>query len=162
MPSPFHAQPAGHRPQGGASQLVASFVRTVFAHPDYPSARAQLERVADGLRTSFPRAAELLEEAGEDLFADFHFPEPHRRRLASTNPLEPLHKEIKRRTNVIGIHPNRETLLGIVGMVLAEQDYEWAVADRRYFSQKSMDRIYAPEEGGEANQEVVAAIAYER
>ncbi|GIU91575.1 MAG: hypothetical protein KatS3mg011_0481 [Acidimicrobiia bacterium] len=87
-----------------------------------------------------------------------HFPEPHRRRLASTNPLERLHKEIKQRTYVIGIHPNRDALLRIVGMVLAEQDDEWAVADRRYFSQESMDRFYAPEEGGEAHQELVKAI----
>ncbi len=143
----------------GAQELVASFVRTVFAQPDYPSARARLERVADGLRGRFPKAAELLEEAAEDLLAHFHFPEPHRRRLASTNPLERLHKEIKRRTHVIGIHPNRAALLRIVGMVLAEQDDEWAVADRRYFSQESMERIHPPKEGGEAHQELVAAIA---
>ncbi|MGH9168939.1 MAG: IS256 family transposase, partial [Acidimicrobiia bacterium] len=127
-----------------ASQLVASFVRTVFAQPDPASARAQLERVADGLRVRFPKAAQLLEEAAEDLLAHFHFPEPHRRRLASTNPLERLHKEVKRRSLGVGVFPNRQALLRLVGMVLLEQDDEWAVADRRYFSQESMDRIYAP------------------
>lgn len=88
-------------------------------------AMAQLHRVADGLTARFPDAAALLLEAAEDLLADFHFPEDHRRRLHSTNPLERLHKEVKRRSNVVGIFPNRESLLRLVGMVLVEQDDGW-------------------------------------
>jgi putative transposase len=139
-------------------QAVAAFVRTIFAQPDHASALAQLDRVADGLRPRFPQAAELLTEAAEDLLAHFHFPVEHRRRLHSTNTLERLHREVKRRTHVVGIFPNRTSLLRLVGMLLAEQDDEWAVADRRYFSLESMRRLYEPE-GGEEPAELVAAIA---
>lgn len=141
-----------------AQQAVAAFVRTIFAQPDHASAMAQLDRVLEGLRPRFPQAAELLEEAAEDLLAHFHFPAEHRRRLHSTNPLERLHKEVKRRTHVVGIFPNRKALLRLVGILLTEQDDEWAVADRRYFSLESMRRLYEPG-GGEAPGELVAAIA---
>jgi transposase-like protein len=141
-----------------AQQAVAAFVRTIFAQPDHSSAMAQLDRVAEGLRPRFPQAAELLTEAAEDLLAHFHFPTEHRRRLHSTNTLERLHKEVKRRTNVVGIFPHRRSLLRLVGMLLVEQDDEWAAADRRYFSLESMRRLYQAE-GGEVPGELVAAIA---
>lgn len=141
-----------------AQQAVAAFVRTIFAQPDHASAMAQLHQVAEGLRGRFPQAAELLEEAAEDILAHLHFPEEHRRRLHSTNPLERLHKEVKRRTHVVGIFPDRRALLRLVGMLLVEQDDEWAVADRRYFSLESMRKLYQPE-GGEASAELVAAVA---
>lgn len=114
--------------------MVASFVRRVFAQPDHRSAMAQLHRVADGLSTRFPKAAELLEEAAEDVLAHFHFPEAHRRRLHSTNPIERLHKEIKRRTAVVGIFPKERSPLRLVGMLASEQDDEWATGDRGYFT----------------------------
>jgi putative transposase len=113
---------------------VAAIVRTIFAQPDHASAIAQLHKVADGLRGRFPDAAVLLEEAAEDVLAHFHFPVEHRRRLHSTSPLERLHKEVKRRTGVVGIFPDRASLIRLAGMQLAEQDDEWAVADRRYFT----------------------------
>lgn len=141
-----------------AQQAVAAFVRTIFAQPDHSSAMAQLDRVTEGLRPRFPQAAELLTEAAEDLLAHFHFPAEHRRRLHSTNTLERLHKEVKRRTNVVGIFPDRRSLLRLVGMLLVEQDDEWTVADRRYFSLESMRRLYEAE-GGEVPGELVAAIA---
>lgn len=140
-----------------AQGAVAAIVRTIFAQPDHASAMAQLHKVADGLRGRFPDAAELLEEAAEDVLAHFHFPEEHRRRLHSTNPLERLHKEVKRRTAVVGIFPDRASLIRLAGMLLAEQDDEWAVADRRYFTFESMARINEPE-GGEP-KELLAAIA---
>jgi putative transposase len=84
LPGPLHAQPAGSGPQGRPA-AVAAFVRTIFAQPDHASAMDQLHRVADGLRPRFPRAAEMLEDAAEDLLAHFHFPAEHRRRLHSTD-----------------------------------------------------------------------------
>jgi putative transposase len=140
-----------------ASGAVAAIVRTVFAQPDHPSALAQLMRVADGLRPRFPAAADLLEGAAEDVLAHVHFPVEHRRRLHSTNPLERLHKEVKRRTSVVGIFPDRASLVRLVGMLLAEQDDEWSVTDRRYFTFESMARINEPEGG--VPKELLAAIA---
>ncbi len=140
-----------------AQGAVAAIVRTIFAQPDHASAMAQLHRVADGLRPRFAAAAGLLEEASEDVLAHLHFPEEHRRRLHSTNPLERLHKEVKRRTAVVGIFPDRASLIRLAGMLLAEQDDEWAVSDRRYFTFESMARINEPE-GGEP-RELLAAIA---
>jgi hypothetical protein len=93
-----------------------------------------------------------LEDAAEDVLAHLHFPREHRRRLHSTNPLERLHKEIKRRTRVVGIFPSRDSLMRMVGTLLAEQDDEWQVADRRYFSVGSMAKVDALE-GGEDPKE---------
>ena len=106
----------------------------------------------------FPQAAELLEDAAEDVLAHLHFPREHRRRLHSTNPLERLHKEVKRRTRVVGIFPTRDSLMRMVGTLLAEQDDEWQVADRRYFSIGSMAKVDALE-GGEDPKELLAQIA---
>jgi hypothetical protein len=111
-----------------ASGAVAAIVRTIFAQPDHPSALSQLTRVADGLRPRFSSAAELLESAAEDVLAHFHFPEEHRRRLHSTNPLERLHKEVKRRTAVVGIFPDRAVvelgttaILDLLGVVVVRR-----------------------------------------
>ena len=141
-----------------ASGPVAAFVRTIFAQPDHPSAMAQLHQVARALEPRFPRAAELLEEAAEDVLAHMHLPPEHRRHLHSTNTLERLHKEVKRRSNVVGIFPDRSSLIRLVGMVLAEQDDEWAVPERRYFSAESMAKI-GQEEGGESPAALLPAIA---
>jgi putative transposase len=127
----------------GAQGLVASAVRSIFEQPDEASARAQLGRVVDGLRARFPRVADLLEAAEADLLAHFTFPSPHRRQIRSTNPHERLNKEIRRRTDVVGIFPTRSSLVRLVGMLLAEQDDEWAIG-RAYFSADSMALIDAP------------------
>src|SRR6266542_2733282 len=141
-----------------AQETVAAIVRTVFSQPDHGSAMAQLKDVAEMLRPRFPQAADLLEDTAEDLLAHLHFPREHRRRLHSTNPLERLHKEIKRRTRVVGIFPTRDSLMRMVGTLLAEQDDEWQVSDRRYFSVGSMAKVDAPE-GGEDTKELLAQIA---
>jgi transposase-like protein len=105
---------------------------------------AQLKRVAKGLRPRFPRTAALLEDAAEDVLAYRLFPSEHQRQLHSTNVLERLNKEIKRRSNVVGIFPSPKSTLRLVGAILLEQDDEWAVADRRYFSAESMKQLTAP------------------
>ena len=142
----------------GAREPVAALVRTIFAQPDHRTALVQLQKVADGLRPRFPQAAALLEEAAEDILAHRHFPVEHRARLHSTNPLERLHKEVKRRSAVVGIFPNRTALLRLVGAILAEQDGEWAVADRRYFSAESMKQLTQPLVTT-SQEELLAAIA---
>ena len=142
----------------GAREAVAAVVRTIFAQPDHASARTQLRRVVDGLRPRFPEAATRLEEAAEDVLAYLHFPAAHRRQLHSTNPLERLNKEIKRRTHVVGIFPTRGALLRLVGALLLEQDDEWAVSDRRYFSAESMRQLLQPITG-ELQEDLIAAVA---
>ena len=141
-----------------AQETVAAIVRTVFSQPDHASAMEQLQDVVRMLEPKFPDAAALLEHAAEDVLAHMHFPREHRRRLHSTNPLERLHKEIKRRTRVVGIFPTRDSLMRMVGTLLAEQDDEWQVSDRRYFSIGSMAKVDAVE-GGEDPRELLAQIA---
>jgi Transposase, Mutator family len=102
-------------------------LRTIFYQPDHATAMAHLKEVAAMLRSRFSDAADLLEDAADDILAFMHFPQEHRRRLHSTNPLERLHKEIKRRTNVIGIFPSKESLMRLVTTLLEEQDDEWQV-----------------------------------
>ncbi len=141
-----------------AQDAVAAIIRTIFAQPDHHSAMDQLHEVAKMLAPKFPQVAELLEDAAEDVLAHLHFPMEHRKRLHSTNPLERLHKEIKRRTRVVGIFPTRDSLMRMVGTLLAEQDDEWQVSDRRYFSAGSMAKVDAVE-GGEDPKELLAQIA---
>ncbi len=141
-----------------ARSMVASAIRLVFEQPDERSARAQVDSVLDGLRPRFGSVADLLADAEPDLLAHFAFPETHRARIRSTNPLERLNKEIKRRSAVVGIFPTRASVIRLVGMILAEQDDEWQVSDRRYFSLGSMTKVDAME-GGEDPRELLAQIA---
>jgi putative transposase len=142
----------------GAREAIAAVVRTIFAQPDHASAMLQLRKVADGLRPRFPKTAALLEDAAEDILAYRHLPLEHQRQLHSTNPLERLNKEIKRRSNVVGIFPNPAAVIRLVGAILLEQDDEWAVAERRYFSAESMQQTATPSLSSTA-QEILAAIA---
>jgi len=125
-----------------AQGMVASAIRMVIEQPDGMSAREQLDRVIDGLRPRFPAVAELLTRAEAGLLAHFAFPESHRRQIRSTNPLERLNKEIKRRTAVVGIFPTRASVIRLVGMILAEQDDEWQDG-RRYFRPETLALIDA-------------------
>jgi transposase-like protein len=127
-----------------AREPVAALVRTIFAQPDHATALAQLHKIADGPRPRCQQAAALLAEAAEDILAHRHFPSEHRARLHSTNPLERLHKEIKRRSAVVGIFPHRGGTAPPRWAILAEQDDEYAVADRRYFSAESMKLLTQP------------------
>jgi transposase-like protein len=125
-----------------ARSMIASAVRAVFEQPDEAAAHDQLGHIADGLAAKFPAVARLLLDAEPDILAHFAFPETHRRQIRSTNPLERLNKEIKRRTAVVGIFPNRASVIRLVGMILAEQDDEWQDG-RRYFRPETMAAIDA-------------------
>ncbi len=128
----------------GAQQLVAATIRTVFAQPDAMSAREQWRRVADGFRDRFPRLADLMDEAESDVLAYLAFPSAHWRQIWSNNPLERLNKEVKRRSDVVGIFPNDAAVIRLVGAILAEQHDEWQVS-RCYFSVESLAAVTQPE-----------------
>src|SRR3982751_5679216 len=125
-----------------AQQMVAATIRTVFAQPDPAAAREQWRRVADTFRPRFGRLAELLDAAEADVLAYLAFPTGHWRQIWSNNPLERLNKEVKRRTDVVGIFPNSAAVLRLVGAVVAEQHDEWQVS-RRYFSAESLAKLAA-------------------
>ena len=120
-----------------AQSFVATMVRTIFAQPDAATVHEQHARIVAQLESRFPEAAALLDEAGPDLLAFTGFPKEHWRQLWSNNSLERLNKEIRRRTDVVGIFPDRSSIVRLVGAVLAEQNDEWAVA-RRYMSAESI------------------------
>jgi len=111
-----------------AGPFVATLVRSIFAQPDAAAVHAQLDRVTEQLHERFPTAAEMLEGAGPDILAFTAFPQPHWRQIWSNNPQERLNKEIRRRTDVVGIFPDRPSVMRLVGMVLCEQHDEWAVS----------------------------------
>jgi putative transposase len=122
-----------------AQAMVATLVRTIFAQPDATSTWAQHTRVVDQLAEQFPDAAEHLADAGPDVLAFTSFPKEHWRQIWSNNPQERLNKELRRRTDVVGIFPNRDAVVRLVGAVLAEQHDEWAVA-RRYMGAEGLTK----------------------
>ncbi|GIU92796.1 MAG: IS256 family transposase [Acidimicrobiia bacterium] len=122
-------------------EMIAATVRTVFAQPDPASTRDQLRQVVGMLEVRYQAAAELLTEAEADVTAYASFPQAHWRKIASTNPLERVHKEIKRRSNVVGIFPDDTPVLRLVGAVLIEVHDDWQTSDRRYLSEGSMKLI---------------------
>ena len=128
-----------------AQQMVGATIRTVFAQPDSESAHQQWRRVADGFRSRFPRLADLIDEAEEDVLAYASFPPEHWQKVWSNNPLERLNKEVKRRTNVVGIFPNEAAVIRLVGAVLSEQHDEWQVS-KRYFGAGSLAKLEGKEE----------------
>ena len=141
-----------------AQALVATLVRTVFAQPDAASTWAQHARIVDQLAERFPAAAELLADAAADLLAFTAFPKEHWRQSWSNNPQERLNKELRRRTDVVGIFPNRAAVLRLIGAVLAEQHDEWAVA-RRYMSAESLAKTRIRIIDGEPEPEEVKELA---
>ena len=139
-----------------AQSFVATMVRTIFAQPDAATVHDQHARIVDQLQTRFPEAAALLEEAGPDLLAFTGFPKEHWRQLWSNNSLERLNKEIRRRTDVVGIFPDRPSIIRLVGALLAEQNDEWAVA-RRYMSAESITKAHT--DPVDEPEEVIAITA---
>lgn len=120
-----------------AQSMVATLVRTIFEQPDAASVWAQHARVVEQLTERFPAAADHLAEAATDVLAFTGFPKQHWRQIWSNNPQERLNKELRRRTDVVGIFPNRDAVIRLVGAVLAEQHDEWAVA-RRYMAAEGL------------------------
>jgi putative transposase len=129
-----------------SAEMVAAAVRTVFAQPDALHVRRQLEEVVRMLAAKFPDVAAMLTDAAEDLLAFTAFPQAHWRKVWSTNPLERLNGEIKRRTNVVGIFPNDASIARLITAVVVETHDEWAVAERRYLSEESMAKLTAGSE----------------
>lgn len=127
-----------HVPQRDKSMVVAA-IRTIFAQPNQTEAKRQLAEVVTTLRGRWDKAADVLEGAGDDVLAYMAFPREHWARIDSTNPLERLNREVKRRTEVVGVFPDTDAVIRLVGSVLIEIDDEWQV-ERRYFSQESMQR----------------------
>jgi transposase-like protein len=123
----------------GAQDAVATLIRSIFAQTEPSDVHKQLAAVVAQLDARFPQAAEMLDEAKEDLLAFAAFPKQHWKQIWSNNPQERLNKEIKRRTDVVGIFPNREAVIRLVGAVLSEQNDEWAVT-RRYMDALSLRR----------------------
>ena len=124
-----------------AQDEVADQLRTIFAQPTLQDARSQAARVIAELnKKRHNKAAELLRDAMHDILAHMHFPRTHWQRLRSTNPLERLNREIKRRFNVVGIFPNRDAVIRLGGAILLEQHEEW-ITGRRYFSERSMSQL---------------------
>jgi putative transposase len=129
-----HAGKSGRR-------VVSAFIATAFAQDDADAAKAQWRRVADQLRPKLPKLAGFLDEAETDVLAYMTFPLAHRVKLHSTNPLERLNGEIKRRTEVVGIFPNEAAITRLVGAILLEQNDEWAVQRCRYMTLESVGAL---------------------
>jgi len=133
----------------------------VIQAPD--QVRAHWQRVTEMLRKQFPTAVPVMEAARDDVLAFLHFPQEHWRKVWSTNPLERLNKEIKRRTNVVGIFPNDASIVRLVGAQLLEQQEEWQLERRRFFSEATMAKIPEPDEplgltDGDAADMTAAAV----
>jgi putative transposase len=126
-----HAGKSGRR-------VVSAFIATAFAQDTAEAAKTQWRTVADQIRPKVPKLAKIMDEAEDDVLAYMTFPKEHRAKLHSTNPIERLNGEIKRRTDVVGIFPNDEAIIRLVGALLLEQNDEWAVKRERYISLETM------------------------
>jgi putative transposase len=135
----------------GSAEMVAAAIRTIFAQPSAQMVRDQLGVIAGMLGRQFPKVEAMLRDAADDLLAFTSFPPAHWKKIWSTNPLERLNKEVKRRTDVVGVFPNSEALLRLAGAVLVEAHDEWQATDRRYLGEATMTLLVTP-----APQEAVA------
>jgi len=124
------------------SQMVGAWIRTIFAQATPGAVRDQLDTVAGSLHDTHPGIAGMLRDAKADLTAFADFPQAHWSKIWSTNPIERLNKELKRRTDVVGIFPNPAALLRLSSAVLIEHHDEWQDTDRRYLSEASMQLLF--------------------
>ncbi len=133
--------------------MVAAVFRTIFAQPDPDAMATTWEQVRDQLAGRFPKIGPLMDDAKAEVLAFNAFPRAHWRKIWSTNPLERLNREIKRRSRVVGIFPNEAAVIRLVGAVLADTHDEWQTDERRYLSEGSMARLYP-----DRDTELIAAI----
>jgi len=152
-----------HVPKAG-QDMVAAAIKAVFVIKAPDQVRAHWQRVNEMLRKQFPTAVPVMEAPRDDVLAFLHFPQWHWRKIWSTNPLERLNKEIKRRTNVVGIFLNDAAITRLVGSQLQEQQEEWQLERRRFFFEATMAKIPGPEQplelmGGDQAEQTAAAIS---
>src|SRR5215203_5479644 len=131
-----------HVPRGQQT-MVAAALRQAFLQPDQASARQVWRQVADQLRPRWPKLAGLMDESEHDVLAYMGFPAQHRTKLHSTNPLERLNKEVKRRADVVGIFPSEPSIVRLIGAVLLEQNDEWQLR-HRYMQLEPMAELASP------------------
>jgi putative transposase len=122
-------------------RVISAFIATAFAQDDAKAASQQWRHIADQIRPKVPKLATLLDQAETDVLAYMSFPSAHRAKLHSTNPLERVNGEIKRRTEVVGIFPNEAAITRLVGAILLEQNDEWAVQRARYMTLETIAPI---------------------
>ena len=122
--------------------MVAAVFRTIFAQPDAEAVAATSDQAREQLSSRFPKIGPLMDDAKTEVLAFGAFPRAHRQEVWSTNPLERINKEIKKRSRVVGIFPNEAAVVRLVGAVLADMHDEWQASDRRYLSEGSMALLY--------------------
>jgi transposase-like protein len=127
----------------GQNTVVAAAIRQVFLQPDHAAATQVWRQVADQLRARWPKLGACMDDAEHDVLAYMAFPEQHRVKLHSTNPLERLNKEVKRRADVVGIFPNEDSIIRLVGAVLLEQNDEYQL-QHRYMQIEGMAALATP------------------
>lgn len=143
----------------GSAEMVAAAIRTIFAQPDAEHVREQLDTIATMLGRQFPKVETMLRDAAEDITAFADFPVAHWKKIWSTNPLERLNREIKRRTDVVGVFPNPAALLRLAGSVLVEAHDEWQVADKRYLSEATLALLKTNDPGTKPTESVAPTAA---
>jgi putative transposase len=124
------------------TDMVAAVFRTIFAQPDATTVAATWDEVRDQLAKSFPKIGPLMDDAKAEVLAFTAFPRSHWAKVWSTNPLERVNKEIKRRSRVVGIFPDEAAVIRLVGAVLADMHDEWQASERRYLSEASMAQLH--------------------
>lgn len=125
--------------------MVAAALRQAFLQPDHDTARQTWRQVADQLRPRWPKLATLMDDSEHDVLAFMAFPAQHRTKLHSTNPLERLNKEVKRRADVVGIFPDEKSIMRLIGAVLMEQNDDWQL-QHRYMQLEAMVELLQPTE----------------
>ncbi len=145
--------------QKSQQEMVAAAFRTVFAYATRAEIEAQYDHVTDMLATRFAKASELMAEAKEEVLAFASFPREQWRQLWSTNPLERVNKELKRRCRVVGIFPNEAAVVRLAGAVLLDMHDEWQAAERRYFSEGSMAKLLAERDNGPGSLTELSAVS---
>ena len=142
--------------QRGQHTMVAAAIRQAFLQADAEAAHQTWRHVADQLRGRWPKLAALMDESEHDVLAYMTFPGQHRTKLHSTNPLERLNKEVKRRADVVGIFPNEASIIRLIGAVLLEQNDEWQL-QHRYMQVEAMAELVTPANEAAAKQIAAAA-----